>query len=323
MDVLDVNPDTMTVQKVLPHPVPGSITFIVYSRHVIDASNIVVRTVLDAARADDEVIILTGDALPDSPPIDSVSIDPAQCGAVSKGPALSPRTIVINGASSFRLRALIPTIGRNEWTLLLEDHGVMPPDAITAMRDLIDAPNTFDLVAARPENLTSVSHWGWANFLHTLCLAWVSPNEPPPFVTVTNVMVRTASLGGRMLRDGEFELRLIPRLFAQGRLGFSPRIWFDHVNSLNFVSCLRAIFHNARAGAAVQRDLGVDVRTLLHEARLNMIPRPQMLVRALEARAKDVPRGMAWRLQLLGTVHMLGHLCGVLFGGGRAAYKFG
>jgi hypothetical protein len=195
-------------------------------------------------------------------------------------------------------------------------------DTIAAIRTIIDSRGDIDLVPFLGKNLTGRTKWAWANFFHTFALIWAPLDHPPPFSPVTSAVVRRAAMGTEQpLAEGEWELRLIPKLFKSGRFAYSNDIYIDHYKPLNILSCLLVNFHNARAGAAIQRRLGVPARAIIREGRYNRRLRPRELVRAIAHRSDELPAPMLNPLRMVGWSFYFGTLAGVWFGPGRAAHK--
>jgi hypothetical protein len=205
---------------------------------------------------------------------------------------------------------------------VLEDHAVTGPRTIDAIREMICANPELDLIPFLAKNLTSVSPWGWANFLFNFSLVWAPLHSPPPFSVVTSAVVRRAKLGGEtQLDEGAWELRVIPKLFSEGRTASSNDIFFDHVKPLNFRSALAIAFHNSRAGAALQRKLGIPVRNIVYEGWYCAGPRPRLLAAAVAHRMHELPARSLARVRLMGCAHLIGNIVGSFFGGGRSGHK--
>jgi hypothetical protein len=182
-----------------------------------------------------------------------------------------------------RLRCVlrIPAICRNEWIVLLEDHALIEPRAIDSIREVIRKPE-IDLIAFLGKNLRSNSRWGWAVFVYVFALIWAPIDGPPPFSAVTSAVVRRARLGKEApLEEGVWELKLIPGIFSRGKTTYSNDIFIDHFRPVTPLSAVILAFHNARAGAALQRKLGVPVRDIVREGWYCAAPRPQILAKAL------------------------------------------
>jgi hypothetical protein len=203
-----------------PSP-PGSISFVLVTETGVDRAGPVLEAIGAALRPCDEAILVArSDRVADLP-----------------WPAPPwPRIVGIPDASIFGLRGRIPAVSRREWVVLFEDHTYIPVAAMTAMREMIEKRRDLDLIVILGKNLTSISPWGWANFLHTFTRAWAPVAEPPPFAPVTSVALRRAALPGEApLSDGEREMRIVPRLFATGRVGWANAIYIDHDRPLELV----------------------------------------------------------------------------------------
>jgi hypothetical protein len=201
--------------------------------------------------------------------------------------------------------------------VVLEDHALIGPRTIDAIRELIRAKPETELIAFQAKNLTSVSPWGWANFLYTFGPVWAPLDTPPPFSVVTSAIVRRAKLGRETpLDEGAWELRLIPGIFSEGKTASSSDIFFDHVKPLNFASALTVAFHNARAGAALQRNLGIPLRNIIYEGWYCAGPRPRFLAETAAHRIDELPARSFRRVRLMGCAHLIGNIVGGFFSGG-------
>jgi hypothetical protein len=139
---------------------------------------------------------------------------------------------------------------------------------------------------------------------------------------VTSAIVRRAKLGRETpLEDGAWELRVIPGIFSEGKTASSRDIFFDHVKPLTFTSALTIAFHNARAGAALQRKLGIPIRNIIYEGWYCAGPRPQLLAEAVAHRRTELPAGSFERVRLMGCAHLIGNIVGSMFGGGRSGHQ--
>jgi hypothetical protein len=288
-----------------PSP-PGSISFVLVTETGVGRAGPVLEVIGAALRAGDEAILLTrSDRIADLP-------SPAP-------PWL--RVVGLPDASVFGLRRQIPAVARREWVVLFEEHTYMPAAGIAALREMIEARRDIDLIAILGKNLTSVSPWGWANFLHTFARAWAPVAEPPPFAPVTSVALRRAALPGETpLQDGEWELKVVPRLFATGRVGWANAIYIDHHRPLELVSCFAVNFHNGRSGGAQLRRLGMPAPAVIGEGWRDLAQRPQQLVATLAPRWHELPTGTAWRLRIVGLAACLGKTVGALLGPGRSPH---
>jgi len=230
--------------------------------------------------------------------------------------------VTVPDATVFALRARIPAICRNEWIVLLEDHALIEPHAIDSIRELIRSKPGIDLIPFLAKNLRSKSRWGWAVFLYVFALIWAPIDGPPPFSAVTSAVVRRARLGkAAPLEEGVWELKLIPGIFLTKRTAYSNDIFIDHFKTVTPLSAVILAFHNARAGAALQRKVGVHVRDIVREGWYCAAPRPQILAQALALRIHELPAGTFWRIRILGCAHLVGNVVGSFFGAGRSGHK--
>ena len=288
-----------------PSP-PGSISFLLVTETGVAGAGPVLEVIGAALRPGDEAILLTrSDRIADLP-------RPAS-------PWL--RVVGIPEASIFGLRGRIPAIARCEWVVLFEDHTYMPVAAMTAMREMIEKRRDLDLIVILGKNLTSISPWGWANFLHTFTRAWAPVAEPPPFAPVTSVALRRAALPATPLADGEWELRVVPRLFATGRVGWANAIYIDHDRPMELVSCFAINFHNGRSAGAQLRRLGMPAPRVIGEGWHDLAHRPQQLALTLASRWHELPAGTGWRLRVVGLAAGLGKTVGALLGPGQSPHR--
>jgi hypothetical protein len=288
-------------------PPVGSISFVVVTENAVRHVGAVVEVIEGALRDGDEAILLTrSDRVAELP-----------------GPSRPwLRVVGLPDASVFALRGHIPAAARRDWVVLLEEHTLITRATLALVRDMIRDRPAIDLIVILGRNLTSVTPWGWANFLHTFALAWAPVDRPPPFSPVTSVAVRRAALEAEApLQEGEWELRAIPRVFGRGRVGYANEIHIDHVRPLSFASCFALNFHNARAGASQQRRFGVPARAVIVEGWYNLARRPRELASALDRRRHELPAGTSWRLRVVGLAFCLGATIGALLGAGRSAHK--
>jgi hypothetical protein len=231
------------------------------------------------------------------------------------------RVVDLPEASIYRLRNHVPAVCRCPWIVLLEDHAMITPETVAAIRALIARRDDIDLVPFLTKNLTTQHPWEWAVFLHTFASTWAPVDRPPPIATVTSTIVRRAALPAEPLRDGEWELFAIPRLFAGGRWTYSNDIFIDHVKPGQAEEAISVVFHNARSGASNQLSLGFSRRAVAREAWYVFARHAGRQMRAVASRRHELPRSIRLRLHAIGFVHMLGNLAALLFGPGRSAYK--
>jgi hypothetical protein len=290
-------------------PPPGSISFVVVTETGVRHAATVIDVIGGALAPDDEVVLLTR---------------PEQAADLPGAVRPWLRIVGIPEVSVFGLRGQIPVVARREWIVVLEEHALVTGATLSALRSMIRVRKDIDLIAFLARNTISVTLWGWANFLHTFALVWAPLDGPPPFAVVTSVAVRRAALGASgPLPDGAWELQLIPRLFAGGRVGWANDIYIDHLKPLNGVRCFVLNFHNARAGAANQRRLGVPPQIIFGEGWYTLTRRPRELVSALERRRGELPAPMLWPLRVIGAAFLLGAIAGAWLGGGRSAHRLG
>src|SRR5262245_39022657 len=286
-------------------PQPGSVSFVVTSYEQVERAETNLKFLQSVMRDGDEVIVLTG-AEPVAPP----------------SPTSWFRVVTVPHATEFMLRAHIPAVCCKEWVVMLEDHSFVDDRIIAAIRQMLRGGPDADLIVFLAKNLTSVSRWDWAIFLHTFALVWAPLVRPPPFAPVTSVIVRRSALGSEApMQEGAWELDVIPRIFRTGKIAYSNDIFVDHVRSMTLASAFLIAFHNARAGAALQRVHRIPIRNILYEGWYAFVPRPRELAEALADRRHELPPATFWRLHVIGLAHLIGNFVGSFFGGGRSAFR--
>jgi hypothetical protein len=284
-----------------------SVAFIVMTESKVADCGAVLAAFKQVKKPRDEVIILTR-----SDRVSEVAlVDQSWC-----------RVVGIPDASVFTLRAHIPTLSQNDWLVVLEEHSPATVATLEAIRNTIESQRNTDLFVFLGRNLTSVGPWGWANFLHTFALAWAPIKGPPPFSPVTAAVVRRAALGtDDALKEGEWEERTIPGIFASGRIAYSNDIYIDHVRHLNVIPCMLVNYHNARACAGLSRGLGRSKKSIVREGWHIFVKRPWRLARARAERWGELPRGTLWRMHVVAFAFFIGYTAGAFFGPGQSAHK--
>jgi hypothetical protein len=285
----------------------GSISFVVYTENGADHADEVLDVIAAARSEADEVILLTRS-------------DQTRKMRGPDRPWL--RIVGIPHADPFMLRSHIPAVAEKEWIVVLEEHSIVTVATMAAIREVIENDPGLELIAFLGVNTRSTTSWGWANFLHTFGLIWAPIDHPPPFSAVTSAIVKRSSLGTEApLREGEWELKVIPAIFSRGKVSYSNAIVIDHYKPLNAVSCLLLNFHNARAGAAMQRRLGADRRVIVAEGLYNYRLRPYEIAAALRSRQDTLPAGFRRQMRCIGFVFWLGMVTGAYFGPGNSPHK--
>ncbi len=285
----------------------SSISFLVITETIAYHFKPMLNVLKSAKMAGDEVVVVTSSDRAEE-------VLPADCSWL--------KVVEIPNASVFALRAHIPAIAKNEWVMALEDHSMMTPGTIDAIRGLIRDRTDIDLIVFLGKNLTSVSPWGWANFLHTFAFAWAPVDTPPSFAPVTAVMVRRSALMTEIpMREGEWELCVIPRIFASGRIAYSNDIYIDHIKPVSWPSGLALAFHNARAGAGLSRHFKRSIKEIFDEGWYASARRPSQIALALTGRGHELPSGVLWRMYLVGLAHLIGNAVGGLLGPGQSPHK--
>jgi len=282
-------------------------SYVVLTENNVRHAGQVLDTIDQVRRDDDEVILLTR---------------ADQVGNL-RGPRRPwVRVVGIRDADIFALRAHLSAVARKDWVMLLEEHSLVTRPTLLAVQDVIARTPQINLVVFLGKNLQSVNKWGWANFLHTFALTWAPLEHPPPFSPVTSAAVRREAIGTEdALEEGEWELRLIPRIYGTGRFAYSNDIYVDHFRPLNARTCFLLNFHNARAGAALQRRLGVPRGQILREGHQARVERPYALARAIAPRERELPAPMLGPLRVVGWALHLGMIAGALFGPGQSRHK--
>lgn len=285
----------------------NSISFVVTTENDPAHSDLVLDAVTTVAGENDEIILLTrADRMAEVKPHRQTRL----------------RVIGLPDPTVFSLRANVPAAAQKEWIVVLEEHSLVTPATLTAIREMIRSRHDVDLIAFLGKNLTSTGPWGWANFLHTFALIWAPIANVPPFAPVTAAVIRRSAIGtDEPLREGEWEFELVPRLFASGRYAYSNEIYVDHVKVVNVLSCLLLAFHNARAGSGISRALGRSARDILREGKHVFLERPQQLAAAIVHRKSELPWPMQWRLRAVGLAHLIGNVVGAFLGPGRSGHK--
>ena len=285
----------------------ASIAFLVLTETCAHDCDAVLNEIKRAKKPADEVIVLTrADQVAKITPVDRSWF----------------RIVGIPDASVFMLRAHIPTLSRNDWLVVLEEHSLVTSATLEAIRNTIENKSDIDLIPFLGKNLTSVSPWGWANFLHTFALIWAPVSGPPQFSSVTSTVVRRAALGtDSALEAGEWEDHTIPRIFASGKFAYSNEIYVDHVRHLTMGSCVLINYHNARSCAAFGRKLGRSALKIVREGWSIFIKRPSRLARARAERWSELPQGTLLRLHAVGLAHFIGYFVGTFFGPGQSPHK--
>jgi len=284
----------------------GSLSFVVTSKEGYAAAAPLFEVLGSARRSDSELILLTA----------------ADCSADAE--ILSSRgirAVEVPGASLFDLRSRIPMACRKDWVFLVEDHAMLDRRAIDAAYRLIEQRPELDLIAVVGKNLTSVTAWGWANFIQTFAFHWAPLPDRPGSSLATNVIVRRSKLGNRALAAGQWEFSLIPGIYKTGRVGFSNEVSVDHIKHVDLVSAFALNFHNGRACAGVVggngRSVGSSVRSVRRAWRSYRRRQDQMRAK-IAMRSQELPAGLGWRLRIIGMAHLLGTVAGSCFGGGKS-----
>lgn len=285
----------------------ASISFIVTTENTASQCGRILDVLKSAKTDNDEVVVVTSTSGANEPALAERS---------------GFRVVAIPDASVFTLRANVPAVARNEWVVMLEEHAMVTPATLDAIRRIIRERPDVDLIQFVGKNLTSTGPWDWANFLLTFAFLWAPVSSPPTFSPVTAVTVRRSALRTEApLRDGEWELRTIPGLFASGRTAWSNDIFIDHVKFLSMTSGLAIAFHNARAGAGLSRSFGRPRKEIFAEGWYVLTQRPGQTAKQCAARWHELPTGVKWRLHAFGLMHLIGNAWGAFFGPGRSPHR--
>ncbi|MCW5773633.1 MAG: hypothetical protein KIT16_18470 [Rhodospirillaceae bacterium] len=260
------------------------------------------------ARADDEIVVFAAG---------TTEYAEAECRRVGA------RLVAMPDASLFDMRARLPEVCRKSWLVLTEDHALLLPQTIVALRTLIARKPDLDIVPLLAVNVTSTSPWSWASFLQVTATLWSPLQEPPPICLPANVAIRRDVIGtDRALKDGQWEFELIPHTYQRGNAGWSNDIAIDHVKPLDGLAAFLLHFRNGWGSATINRRLlNMSRRTLRREARHVLTTRAAALRAAIAARLPELPRGTPRRMAILAVAHALGCLLGTLVPAKRALAK--
>ena len=281
----------------------GGVSFVVTSRDGYAAAAPLFEVLRPARRPDTELVLLTA----------------ADCRADAE--LLSNRgirAVEVPGASIFDLRSRIPVACRKDWVFLVEDHAMLDRQAIDAAYRLIEERPEIDLIPVVGKNLTSVTAWGWANFIQTFVFHWAPLDHRPGSCLTTNVVVRRSRLGNSALAPGQWEFSLIPGIYKTGRVGFSNEVSVDHIKHVDLVSAFALNFHNARACAGLVGRNGRSVGSSVRRAWRSYLRRQGQMRAKIAMRSQELPAGLGWRLRITGMAHFLGTVAGSCFGGGKS-----
>lgn len=281
-----------------------SLCFVVVTANDARNASPVIDPLDRSRRDDDQIILLTR----------SDQVDEALRG---DRPWL--RVVGIPDADIFELRRHIPTLSNADWIVVLEAHSILADHTITAIRTMCETHPRVDMILMLGKNLTSVSAWDWAAFLHGFALNWAPRESAPPFALVTSVVVRRAALGtDSLLPYGDWEFRLVPELFSRKRYAYSNDIYIDHVKAQSALAHLILNFQNTRACAAILGARGMSVRSLWREARFHSFVRPGTLSKSIQSRRAQLPKLTMLRVRIIAIVSGFGLVIGSLFGKGRS-----
>jgi hypothetical protein len=237
----------------------------------------------------------------------------------ASGPApAGVRVVTVDDDNIYRLRLLGLQAARGEVAAVGEDHAVPRPGwcaaVIRAHAEQPEAP----AIAGCLVNATDRTVSGRGNFL-----AFAAPYAPPmpalPALRpppISALSFKRAALSG-VGEIGEIEADLIPRLFAEGRMGSDDRIVLDHYQDHGSLWAVRNSFHSARSSYGYAA-AGDDRAQRLATARWSLANWPRRLFR--EARESD---GAAARRDLalvacVATAAGVGGAMGALAGPGRS-----
>jgi hypothetical protein len=286
---------------------PGSISFVIVTENGIHHADVVIDAIAELRRDTDEVILLARSD---------------QTAHLPGPPRQWLRVVGMPDANIFTLRAQIPAVAKREWVLLLEEHAFITKAMVGAIRSVIEGSTNVDLIPILGKNLQSTSNWSWASFLHSFGTIWAPLDGRPTYCNTTSVAVRRAALGSdAALSEGQWEFRIIPGIFATGNIDYSNEIYIDHFKPLDLVSCFILNFHNGRASGALMCRVGKTASRVRRSGWRTFARRPATQMRAIGERKSELPRGMIWRLRVVGLAHGLGMVAGSLFGPGRSVHR--
>jgi hypothetical protein len=251
----------------------------------------------------------------------SVGAETLVVGAVDLPATDSVRLLPVDDADIYRLRAIGVREARGEIVAIGEDHAVPRPDWCEAiLRAHAEHPDAAAVVGCLV-NATDGTLSGRANFMafaapYAPPMPRVPAGRPPPLSTLSLKRAALGELDGRL---GDFEARLVPRLFREGRMAADERIVVDHQQDHGMAWSIINGFHGARGSYGYLR-ADDDWRTRLRDARWALSHWPRILLG--EARETvGQRRGARWELTFvaaIGAAVGLGGALGSLLGPGRS-----
>jgi hypothetical protein len=216
---------------------------------------------------------------------------------------------------------------RNDWILMIEDHGRPLPGLLDTYRAAITANPEVDLLFGGVENMTSVSPWSYASFFYNKLEYWPSARLEPKVPSLANLVVRRAAIvPSELAQDGGFQFGTYPRLLAAGRMLYCPEAVLDHVRWFTFRSALTTSFHAARAVTSSDRASGSG-RTMLNRllrdglvAAYGFTYHPWRMMRGLRGTSQDSWL-MGLRMAAIGLIRAAGMLWAHIAGAGNSAVQ--
>lgn len=230
------------------------------------------------------------------------------------------------GAGIFELIQAGLQRARNDWILVVEDHGRPLPGLLDTYRAAITAHPEVDLLFGGIENMTSVSPWSFACFFYNKLDYWPAAGLTPTLPSLANLMVRRAAILPSELADvGGFQFASYPRLLAAGRLLYCPQAVVDHVRWFTPGTAMTTSFHGARSVTAAAKASrgGPATQRLLRDglvAAYGFTYLPWRLMRSL----RRTPQGtwlMGLRVVAIGLARAAGMLWAHIAGAGNSAVK--
>jgi len=231
----------------------------------------------------------------------------------------------LSGTGIFGLVQAGLRCARNDWILLIEDHGRPQPGLLDTYRAAIAANPDADLLFGSLENTTSVSPWSFACFLYTKVEYWPPARREPTGPSLDNALVRrSAMLPSELSQAGGLQFATCRRLVAAGRALYCPEAVVDHVRWFTRRTALVQAFHGGRsvtAGAKANRGGRTTPRQLVRDAIIaahGFTYRPWRVMRSLGGTPYHFPL-MALRLTAIGLLRAIGSLWAHIAGAGNSA----
>jgi hypothetical protein len=233
----------------------------------------------------------------------------------------------VGGAGLFAMVQSGLQCARNDWILMVEDHGRPLPGLLDAYRAAITANPEVDVLFGSIENMTSVSPWSYACFFYNKLDYWPPARLQPKLPSLANLVVRRAAiLPSELTLNGGFQFGTYPRLLAGGRLLYCPEAVLDHVRWFTLRTALATSFHAARTITSSARASNSG-RTMLNRllrdgliAAYGFTYYPWRLTRGLRGTSQDSWL-MGLRMAAIGLIRAAGMLWAHIAGAGNSAVQ--